>query len=80
VHIQTIGRFLYVYVRLIGRYLKMQKNLIRLRAFEDKSSHPNSKKFCVTCGAEATREALFDAGDGAILVEKYCDMCAKNVN
>jgi hypothetical protein len=58
----------------------MQKILISLRAFEDKSSQRNSKKFCVTCGAEATQEALFDAGDGAILVEKYCDMCVKNVN
>jgi hypothetical protein len=58
----------------------MQKILIRLRAFEDKSSHPNSKKFCVTCGTGATQEALFDAGDGAILVEKYCDTCVKNVN
>ena len=34
----------------------MQKILIRLRAFEDKSSHPNSKKFCVTCGTGATQE------------------------
>jgi hypothetical protein len=58
----------------------MQKILISLRAFEDKSSQRNSKKFCVTCGTEAAQEALFDVGDGAILVEKYCDMCVKNVN
>jgi len=33
-------------------------------------------KFCITCGARATHEALFIVGDGAILVEKYCEPCA----
>ena len=58
----------------------MQKNFIHLRSFEDKPNYPNSKpKFCVTCGIKATQEALFNVGDGVILVEKYCDICAKNV-
>jgi mitochondrial fission protein ELM1 len=42
--------------------------------------HPNSKpKFWVTCGMKATQEVLFNVGEGVILVEKYCDVCAKNV-
>jgi hypothetical protein len=58
----------------------MQKNFIHLRSFEDKPNYPNSKpKFCVTCGIKATQEALFNVGDGVILVEKYCDACAKKV-
>jgi hypothetical protein len=55
----------------------MQKNFIQLRSFEDKTS--SKPKFCVTCGLNATQEALFNVGDGVILVEKYCDTCAKNV-
>ena len=50
----------------------MQKNFMHLRSFEDKP------KFCVTCGT-TTQEALFNVGDGVILVEKYCDVFAKNV-
>ena len=58
----------------------MQKNFMHLRSFEDKPNYPNSKpKYCVTCGIKATQEALFNVGDGVILVEKYCDVCAKDV-
>jgi hypothetical protein len=65
---------------LWGNEIEMYKKFIRLRAFEDKSSYPNSKpKSCVTCGITATQEALFDVGDGIILVEKYCDTCVKNM-
>lgn len=57
----------------------MYKKFIRLRTFEDKPSYPNSKpKICVTCGIKATQEALFDVGEGIVLVEKYCDKCVKN--
>jgi hypothetical protein len=57
----------------------MNKKFIRLRPFEDKPRHSNSKpKICVTCGVRATQEALFDVGNGIILVEKYCDTCVKN--
>ena len=33
-------------------------------------------KYCVSCGNPATQEAIF-AADGASIVEKYCDSCAK---
>ena len=33
-------------------------------------------KFCVNCCNIATQEALFNV-DGAMLIEKYCDSCAK---
>ncbi|MGA9153970.1 MAG: hypothetical protein WBZ36_25605 [Candidatus Nitrosopolaris sp.] len=63
-----------------GQHIEMQKNFMHLRSFEDKPNYPNSKpKVCVTCGIKATQEASFNVGDGVILVEKYCDVCAKNV-
>ena len=33
-------------------------------------------KPCVICGKTATQEAIFTV-DGASIVEKYCDSCAK---
>jgi hypothetical protein len=43
------------------------------RSFDDVGKNP---KFCVSCGYTATKEALFTV-DGAVLVEKYCDICAE---
>jgi hypothetical protein len=43
------------------------------RSFDDVGKNP---KFCVSCGNTATKEALFNV-DGAVLVEKYCDLCAE---
>ncbi len=52
----------------------MEKVFSMLKPFTE----DNGKlKFCITCGNKATSEALFAVGDGAILVEKYCDTCAK---
>ena len=45
-----------------------------LRSFNASSG---KTKFCITCGNKATQEALFTVGDGVILVEKYCDVCAE---
>ncbi len=35
--------------------------------------------FCITCGGAATQTALFKI-EGATIVERYCDSCAKSVN
>jgi hypothetical protein len=51
----------------------MEKVFSLLRSFVDVSG---KSKFCVTCGNVATQEALFNV-DGAMLIEKYCDACAK---
>ena len=47
-----------------------------LRSFTDDSE---KTKFCVACGNKHREEALFAVGDGSILIEKYCDTCATNV-
>ena len=54
----------------------MERIFSRLRSCVDDSE---KTKFCVSCGNKATQEALFAVGDGAILIEKYCDTCATNV-
>jgi hypothetical protein len=35
--------------------------------------------FCVSCGGVATQTALFKI-EGATIVERYCDKCAKSVD
>ena len=51
----------------------MEKTFSLLRPFVDVG---RKSKFCVSCGSIATQEALFNV-DGAMLIEKYCDSCAK---
>jgi hypothetical protein len=52
----------------------MEKTFSALNPFNDVNG---KTKFCITCGNKATKEALYLVGDGAILVEKYCDACAE---
>ena len=51
----------------------MEKTFSSLRSFVGVGG---KAKFCVDCGNMATQEALFNV-DGAMLIEKYCDACAK---
>jgi hypothetical protein len=51
----------------------MEKVFSLLRSFVDVGG---KAKFCISCGNMATQEALFNV-DGAMLIEKYCDSCAK---
>ena len=49
------------------------KKFSLIRAFVDVGGNI---KPCVICGNTATQEAIF-AVDGAIIIEKYCNSCAK---
>ncbi len=49
------------------------KNFSSLRAFVDVG---RKTRYCVSCANTATQEAIFTV-DGATIVEKYCDSCAK---
>lgn len=49
------------------------KKFSSLRAFVDVGGNI---KPCVICGNTATQEAIF-AVEGATIIEKYCDLCAK---
>ena len=41
--------------------------------------HKGKTKFCAHCGNVATQEALFKVDEDITLMERYCDVCAKNV-
>jgi hypothetical protein len=49
------------------------KKFSSIRAFIDVGG---KTKFCISCSNTATQEAIFTA-DGASIIEKYCDSCAK---
>ncbi|MEO9295330.1 MAG: hypothetical protein ABI347_07005 [Nitrososphaera sp.] len=33
------------------------------------------QKTCKNCGESATKEALFEVGNGIMVVERYCERC-----
>ena len=37
-------------------------------------------RHCILCGNTATKEALFDIGNGMNVIERYCDQCINKVN
>jgi hypothetical protein len=51
----------------------MEKNFSSLRTFVEVGGNT---KPCVICGNPATQEAIFTV-EGATIIEKYCDSCAK---
>ena len=51
----------------------MEKKFSSIRAFVDVG---RKTRYCVICGNTATQEAIFTV-DGATIIEKYCDSCAK---
>ena len=51
----------------------MEKKFSSIGAFVDADG---KIKPCVICGNTATQEAIF-AVEGATIIEKYCDSCAK---
>ncbi len=53
------------------------KQFSLIRNFVNTSSRARQ---CITCGSVATQEALFDVGNGMSIIERYCDLCIKNVN
>ena len=49
------------------------------RVFSAFRNH-DSAKACRECGQPATKDALFDVGNGIAVVERYCDRCVEIVN
>jgi hypothetical protein len=38
---------------------------------------PGRQKVCRNCGGPATKEALFEVGNGISVVERYCEQCVQ---
>ena len=54
----------------------MLKTLKSIEPFT--SSAKKNSRFCVRCGELATKLVKYDT-EGAIIIEKYCDKCAKDI-
>ena len=54
----------------------VEKTLKSIETFT--SSSAKNSKFCIVCAEPATKLVHYQIED-AILVEKYCNKCAKNV-
>lgn len=52
----------------------MDRIFSSVRACRNISQSP--PKACKSCGQPATKDALFDVGNGIAVIERYCDQCA----
>lgn len=57
----------------------MDKHFSSIRNALNRSSQKGSQKMCKGCGQPATKEALFEVGNGVTLIERYCDKCVQAV-
>ncbi|OLC25524.1 MAG: hypothetical protein AUH37_02320 [Candidatus Nitrososphaera sp. 13_1_40CM_48_12] len=56
--------------------MMMNRIFTSIRAYHNLS---NSPRVCKDCDQLATKDALFDVGDGIAVIERYCDECAKTI-
>jgi hypothetical protein len=54
----------------------LEKTLKSIEPFT--SSNEKNSRFCVGCGEPATNLVKYDT-EGAVIIEKYCDKCAKAI-
>ena len=54
----------------------LEKTLKSIEPFT--SNAKKSSRFCAGCGEPATKLVKYDT-EGAIIIEKYCDKCAKAI-
>jgi len=54
----------------------LEKRLKSIEPFT--SSSEKNSRFCIGCGEPATKIVKYSA-PGAVIVEKYCDKCAKAI-
>jgi hypothetical protein len=54
----------------------LEKTLKSIEPFTSNSE--KNSRFCIACGELATMLVKYDT-EGAIIIEKYCDRCAKQI-
>ncbi|TLX88150.1 MAG: hypothetical protein E6K94_04395 [Thaumarchaeota archaeon] len=54
----------------------MEKKLKSIEPFT--SSSEKNSRFCIGCGELATKLVKYST-EGAVILEKYCDKCAKEI-
>lgn len=51
----------------------------KLKSIEPFTSGPkDNPKFCINCGARATKLAAYNT-EGAVILERYCDKCSREI-
>lgn len=56
----------------------MHRVFSAIRSYSNNVS--NTPRACRECGQPATKDALFDVGNGIAVIERYCDQCVGTVN
>lgn len=59
-------------------YVTVIKQFSSVRSLDGNSLTSSGRhKVCKNCGSPATKEALFEVGNGIIVVERYCEQCVQ---
>jgi hypothetical protein len=54
----------------------MNKRFLSVRSLASRlPGSPGKQKMCRTCDRPATKEAIFDVGNGISVLERYCEPC-----
>lgn len=54
----------------------MNKQFLSVRSLASKPiGSPGKQKMCRNCDQPATKEAIFDVGNGISVLERYCESC-----
>ena len=56
----------------------IDRSKAEFKPIEKDEKSKDRRYFCVGCGGVATQTALFKI-EGATIIERYCDSCAKSV-
>lgn len=58
----------------------MNRVFSTIRDYNNNNNISNIRRTCKECGQLATKDALFDVGNGIAVIERYCDQCVETVN
>jgi hypothetical protein len=59
--------------------IMINRSKAKFEPIEKDEKRKDRAYFCVGCGSVATQTAYFKI-EGATIIERYCDRCAKSVN
>ena len=67
---------MYNVYKLLEKYELLERRLKSIKPFT--GSREKNSRFCISCGELATKIVSYSI-EGAVIIEKHCDACAKKV-
>jgi hypothetical protein len=74
--LQSFIKFIMYILSILLEKKLLEKSLKSIESFTSNSE--KNSRFCIGCGEPATKLVKYST-EGAIIIEKYCDKCAKAI-